>query len=392
MESIVEELPLTIDRFRLLERIATGGMADVFLGVERSPLRGPRFVAVKRIRLDLIDQPEFIEYFLTEGRISLACRHPNLPHAYFLGTAGGRPYLALEYIPGPSLLAVLRAATRQRRTIGLSAAVGIALALARALDHLHRLTDIDGHPLDVIHRDVTPQNVLLTPDGRVKLIDFGVARASLQTHRTQAGVVKGKYAYIAPEQLDRGRKVDQRVDLFSWGVLVHELLVGEPLFHGTSDLDTCHRVQQQPIPDPSHRRPELPTSIAEVVMSALARNPEARWPSGAALADALERAAEQAGLWPSATRIAREVNVLVGGARVPTLRGDAVVWLDPFTVPSDGGPPDDEVTPILEARGEAGPWNPVPARVADPQLGYFLQAGAVVETWQGGDSTDVGTP
>lgn len=396
MDTIVEELPLDLDRFRLLERIATGGMADVFLAVERSPLGGPRFVAVKRIRQDLIVQPEFIEYFLTEGRISLACRHPNLPQAYFLGTAGGRPYLALEYIPGPSLLAVLRAATRQRRAVSVHAAVGIGLALARALDHLHRLTDIDGRPLDVIHRDVTPQNVLLTPDGRVKLIDFGVARAALQTHRTQAGVVKGKYAYIAPEQLERGRRPDQRVDLFSWGVLLHEILVGEPLFHGTSDLDTCTRVQRQPIADPARRRPEVPPAIAEVVMTALARNPELRWPSGAALADALERAAEQSGLWPSASRIAREVSVLVGGARTPILQGDAVTWSDPLTVPVDG-PHDEEVTPVLEARGEAGPWAPVVAppalaRVSDPQLGYFLQAGAVIEQWQGGDSTDVGAP
>lgn len=391
MDTTVEELPLILDRYRLVERIATGGMADVFLAVEQTPLGGPRFVAVKRIRLDLIDQPEFIEFFLTEGRISLACRHPNLPHAYFLGTAGGRPYLALEYIPGPSLLAVLRAGTRQRRTVGVAAAVGIALGLARALDHLHRLTDIDGRPLDVIHRDVTPQNVLLTPDGRVKLIDFGVARAAHQTHRTQAGVVKGKYAYVAPEQLDRHATVDQRADLFSWGALVHEILVGEPLFHGTSDLDTCHRVLHQPVVDPSHRRPEVPPAIADVVMSALARSQAARWPSAAVLADALERAAEQAGLWPSATRIAREVNVLVGGARTPVGHGDTVVWRDQFPVPIDGAPADDEVTPVLETRGEAGPWHQA-GKSGDPQLSYFLQAGAVVEAWQGGDSTDVGTP
>lgn len=391
MDSIVEELPLALDRFRLVERIATGGMADVFLAVERSPLGGPRFVAVKRIRLDLIDQPEFIEYFLTEGRISLACQHPSLPYAYFLGTAGGRPYLALEYIPGTSLLALLRAAMRTYRALAIPAAVGIALALARALDHLHRLADVDGRPLDVIHRDVTPQNVLLTPDGRVKLIDFGVARASLQTHRTQAGVVKGKYAYVAPEQLERGRQVDQRVDLFSWGVLVHEMLVGEPLFHGKSDLDTCTRVQRQPIPDPSHRRPEVPAAIAEVVMGALARDPDARWPSGASLADALERAAEQSGLWPSATRVAREVHTLVGGGRLPYLQGDTVQWRDAPAPPRvEPEAEDDDVTPVLEARGEDGVWSP--ARPGDPQLGYFLQAGAVVEAWQGGDSTDVGIP
>ncbi|MBP8811774.1 MAG: serine/threonine protein kinase [Kofleriaceae bacterium] len=386
----VEPLPQTLDRFRLLERIATGGMADVFLAIERTPLGGDRWVAIKQIRADLLDQPEFIEYFVTEGRISLRCHHPNLPQAFHLGSAGGRPYLALEYIAGASLLALMRAAARYRRPLALAPAVGVGLALARALDYLHRLTDVDGTPLAVIHRDVTPQNVLITPDGRVKLIDFGVARASLQTHRTQAGVVKGKYAYVAPEQLDRTRTIDQRADLFSWGVVMHELLVGEPLFHGTSDLDTCARVQRQPIPEPVARRAELPTEISDVIMAALARDPDARWPSGAALADALERAAEKAQLWPSASRIAREARALVGVGRTPIARGDVVEWHHEPPPPADA-PPDDEITPVIEARGEHGAWNKVD-RAADPQLGYFLSAGAVVEAWQGGDSTDVGVP
>jgi serine/threonine-protein kinase len=198
--SELELLPRDLDRFRLLERIATGGMAEVYLALERSPLGGDRWVAIKRVRADLCDQPEFIEYFVTEGRISLRCEHPNLPRAYHFGSAGGRPYLAVEYLPGASLLALFRSALRQRRPVGLAAAMTVGVAVARALDHLHRLTDVDGRSLEVIHRDVSPQNVLITPAGRCVLIDFGVARAALQTHRTQAGVIKGKYAYVAPEQ------------------------------------------------------------------------------------------------------------------------------------------------------------------------------------------------
>ncbi|MBK9032745.1 MAG: serine/threonine protein kinase [Myxococcales bacterium] len=386
----LEALPRDLDRFRLLERIATGGMAEIYLGIERTPLGGDRWVAVKRVRADLFDQPEFIEYFVTEGRISLHCHHPNLPQAYHLGTAGGRPYLALEYIPGASLLSLFRAAVRHRRPIAIPAAIEIGLGVARALDHLHGLTDVDGRSLDVIHRDVTPQNVLITPDGRIKLIDFGVARAALQTHRTQAGVVKGKYAYVAPEQLERGAKVDQRVDLFSWGVLMHELVVGEPLFHGSSDLDTCARVQRQPIPDPALRRPGVPPTLADVIMTALARDPDQRWASGAELAAALEQVALAAGLWPSASVVARETHALVGALRCPVLVGDTVTWQD-HPGARDLGQDDSEVTPIIEARGEHGAWNRVD-HTADPQLGYFLAAGAVVEAWQGGDSTDVGAP
>ena len=358
---------------------------------ERTPLGGDRWVAIKRVRADLAEAPEFIEYFVTEGRISLRCDHPNLPHCYHLGTAGGRPYLALEYLPGASLLQMFRGASRDRRPIALPAAMAIGVALARALDHLHRLTDVDGRRLDVIHRDVTPQNVIVTPDGGCKLIDLGVARASLQTHRTQAGVVKGKYAYVAPEQLDRGRPVDQRVDLFSWGVVMHELVVGEPLFHGSSDLDTCDRVVRQPIPDPSVRRPELPERLAEIIMTALARSPDQRWASGGALADALEDAAAEARLWPTARALAREVHDRAGPLRVPRLGDDGVRWQDcppPLEPPGDD---DDDVTPVIETRAADGTWAPIDVS-RDPQLGYFLAAGAVVDAWQGGDSTDVGAP
>lgn len=385
---LLESLPFELDQFTLLERLATGGMADVYLAVDRAAAT-PRWVALKRIRADLAPHREFRDFFLTEGRLSLACHHPHLPAAYHLGHAVGRPYLALEYIGGPTVLALSRAATRRRRPMAVPAVLAIGLGVARALDHLHGLRDLDGRALDVIHRDVTPQNLLVAPDGVVKLIDLGVARTSFQAHRTEAGVIKGKYAYIAPEQLDRRATIDQRADLFSLGAVLHELLTGQPLFHGASDLDTTERVKGATIPNPSAVRAEVPAEISEVIMGALARDPDQRWPSAASMVDALERAAESAGMWPWPGRLAREVTALVGTPRQPALVEGGVVW-------REGTPPalafedlEDEVTPVIEVRTEAGDWE-APSVPADPQLSYFLSAGAVERPWQGSDSTKVG--
>ena len=386
---LLDSLPSDLDQFTLLERLATGGMADVYLAIDRG-VATPRWVAIKRIRADLLEHGEFLDFFAAEGRLSLACHHPHLPTAFHLGHAAGRPYLALEYIAGPTVLGLARAATRRRRPMSVPAVVAIALATARALEHLHGLRDLDGSSLEVIHRDVTPQNLLVAPGGVVKLIDLGVARTTYQAHQTQAGVIKGKYAYIAPELLDRHRAIDQRADLFSLGVVVHELLTGQPLFHGASDLATTERVRSAPIPSPGAIRPEVPPEICAVVLTALARDPDQRWPSAAALVDAIERAAETAGTWPWQGRLAREVDALVGTPRLPMLVDGAVRWREGAPpLPPPPLPGDDEVTPVIEVRGEAGAWEPPVQVPADPQLSYFLNAGAVERPWQGSDSTDV---
>jgi serine/threonine protein kinase len=385
---LLESLPFELDQFTLLERLATGGMADVYLAVDRATAT-PRWVAVKRIRADLASHREFIDFFMTEGRLTLACHHPHLPTAFNLGHAAGRPYLALEYIGGPTVLALSRAATRRRRPIAVPAALAIGLAAARALDHLHNLRDLDGRSLDVIHRDVTPQNLLVAPGGVVKLIDMGVARTTFQAHRTEAGVIKGKYAYIAPEQLDKRVTIDQRADLFSLGAVMHELLTGQPLFHGASDLDTTERVKSGPIPHPSSVRPDIPTPVADVVMGALARDPDKRWPSAASMVDALERAAEGAGLFPWQGRLAREVTALVGTPRQPALVDGGVVWREGTAPPAPTDELEDQITPVIEVRNDQGAWE-VPNVPADPQLKYFLSAGAVEKPWQGSDSTKVG--
>jgi serine/threonine protein kinase len=385
---LLESLPFELDQLTLLERLATGGMADVYLAIDRGAT-SPRWVAVKRIRADLAQHREFLDYFVIEGHLTLACHHPHLPTAFHLGRAAGRPYLALEYIGGPTVLQLSRAATRRRRPMAVPAVLAIGLAAARALDHLHGLKDPNGRSFDVIHRDVTPQNLLVAPGGVVKLIDMGVARTTFQAHRTEAGVIKGKYAYIAPEQLDKRATIDQRADLFSLGVVMHELLTGQPLFHGASDLDTTERVKAANIPHPSTVRAEVPREIGDVVMGALARDRDKRWPSAASMVDALERAAEGSSTWPWMGRLAREVTSLVGTPRMPVLVDGGIVWREGSMPAPSADDLEDSVTPVIEVRNDSGGWE-VPNVPADPQLSYFLSAGAVEKPWQGSDSTKVG--
>jgi serine/threonine protein kinase len=239
--------------------------------------------------------------------------------------------------------------------------------MARALEHLHTLTDANGVPLQVIHRDVTPQNLLIGPGGIVKLIDFGVACAAMQTYQTNVGVIKGKYAYIAPEQLDRGGDIDQRADLFSWGTVVYELLTGRPLFHGKSEIDTCDRVRAAPIADPSRVRTEIPPALANIVLTALERDPDRRWATATALAEALESAVEQCGIWPWPSHLAREVNRVCGAPRTPSLAGGAVRWSDALS--ANPG--------FLEEVHTSGSSGAAARVVRDPLLSYFLRASAV---------------
>ncbi|MCE9580028.1 MAG: protein kinase [Deltaproteobacteria bacterium] len=403
-----EVLPARFGDYLLVARLATGGMAEVFLAIEEPRLGGQRFVAIKRVRADYADEAEFAEFFRTEGRVSLKVHHPNLPAAHRLDELGGRGYLVLEYLHGHLALGILRAIVHEHRTLSVAAATSIALDVARALDHLHTLTDLDGAPLGVIHRDVSPHNVIVTSSGHAKLIDLGIARAALQTHHTETGVVKGKYAYMAPEQLGPAHQLDTRADVFSLGVMIHEFLVGRPLFQGLSDLDTCERVRGQVVAHPARVRPDVPRAIGDVVMVALERDPERRWASAAAMVEALEDAAARAGVVPSPTGLWREALAIAGPAPLPLLRDGALVWSDgparvraatPLTTiadrsepvdadleaaldelpdavvrePLDDAPTDDVPTPLIDSV-------PVPIdapAVRDPALAYYLHVGGV---------------
>ncbi len=351
-------------RYLLVAKLAEGGMAEIHLAVEEMARAGRRFVIIKRIRDEFADDPDYVEYFLTEGKLALQLSHPNLPMAYELGQVGDEHYLAMEFIRGPTLLDLLRAAHRRGGRLSVRSAVTIARAIAAALDHAHTLQDVDGQPLDIIHRDVTPQNTIVGYDGSIKLIDFGIARAAVQSHQTAAGVIKGKFSYLAPEQIDQSSKADQRSDLFSLGVMLHESLLGHVLFRAKTDRETIKRVLRGPIPDPSKVRKEVPASLGRVVLRALARDPDQRYPTAAGLLGDLEYVAEREGLGVSVLKLREEVRKLWGTPEQFAI--PAITPVDSIDIDFD------EPTSASDTPTDAG-------IAADADLRYFLaRAGVVV--------------
>ena len=347
-------LPARFGKYTLLSKIAEGGMAEIFLAVEDTPHTGRRFVIIKRIHPTRADDPDYQDFFLSEGRISIRCAHPNIPQVYELDRIGGIYYLAMEVIRGHTLLEFVRCCHIREEPATVSSLVCVGLGVAAALEHAHSLTDVDGCPLGVIHRDVSPQNILIDDSGTVKLIDFGVARSSVQEHRTRTGVVKGKFSYLAPELLEAKRPPDARVDVFATGVVLYEALTGKPLFRGSSDKKTLANIRFAPIRDLRSLREDVPRGVARVIHTALERDPERRHASASELLQALDDAAADAGLRASRLALRDEVRAVCGD-HTPPEAYLAQHGHIPEPIPG--------LSPALAAR--------------DPQLAYFLrQAGA----------------
>lgn len=317
MDSKPEQLPRRFGKYQLIRRVATGGMAELFLAIETVPGVGQRFVIIKRIRSEHVADADYVEFFLTEGRVALRCAHANLPQTYELSKRDGGPYLSMEYIPGHTLLDAINAATAVKRRLSAASVLRIGIEVASALEHIHTLRDVDGTPLSVVHRDVTPQNVMLSGDGTVKLIDFGIVRSSLQTHKTRAGVVKGKFSYLAPEALDRGHVVDHRADLFSLGIVLHESLTGRSLFRGKDDAETMKRLKFGKVPDLAAMRNDVPEPLADAIDSALERDPARRYQTASEMLAALERVAADCGIPIGRVSMRDEIQELCGEIEPP---------------------------------------------------------------------------
>jgi phosphate/phosphite/phosphonate ABC transporter binding protein len=338
--------PTRLGKFELLARIAKGGMAEIFLARQHSSETGTlppglglsRLAVVKRILPHLAEEQTFIEMFLEEARYASMITHPNVVQIYDFGESEGEFYIAMEYIDGPSIGLLARDARRLEQPLPPVIAAEIVAQAADGLQAAHELRDEEGLPLGLVHRDVSPHNLMLTRGGTIKLLDFGVAKAQDSAVQTNTGSVKGKFPYMSPEQC-RGDELDRRTDVFSLGIVFWELCCAERLFQRGTDLMTLKAITEDPLPVPRDRNPALPESLSEVLRRSLARDREARFSSAAELAQAVRGALTGLGERGGAELLAnyiserygddmdnraaklREVSRKPTGAQVPVVRG-----------------------------------------------------------------------
>lgn len=286
--------------YALKHFIGAGGMAEVFLA-EAVGLVGPvRLAAVKRVRRDLVDDAELCEMFMEEARLAAQLHHPNIVETYAFGAGNGRPYIAMELVDGLPLSKVVRYLAQKERQMDIPTVVEIGVGLCRALQHAHDLVGPDQTPLGVVHRDVSPHNVLLGRDGSVKLIDFGIARARTRESHTAIGKVRGKLTYAAPEQLNKG-ELDRRTDIFAVGVLLFELATSVRPFGEAHEAGTVGAILQGRHPALAKLRPDA-GALAEPIERAMAHEPDERFDDAEAFAQALEAALGQPRAGPACVR------------------------------------------------------------------------------------------
>ena len=269
-------------------------MAEIWLAQDRGP-EGPRLVVVKRILPGLADRRDLAEMFLDEAQLAAHLDHPNVVKIFEHGELDGDSFIAMELIEGENLRTVVRRAVAAGRPgMPLPLAVRAIADSARGLHHAHSRVDADGRPLGIIHRDVSPQNLLVSYTGRVKVVDFGIAKAATSLTETRTGVLKGKYPYMSPEQV-MGRKIDARSDLFSLGVVLWELVCGDRLYRQSTDFLVMQAIVKEPPPPPSTVRDDVPRALDALVVRALAKDPRDRFPTSEAFARALDAFLERSG-------------------------------------------------------------------------------------------------
>jgi serine/threonine-protein kinase len=279
VEGAGDDRPLAGERFgkyQLVRELASGGMAQVFLAVHQGLEGFNRVVAVKRVLPQMSASPEFVQMFLDEARLAARLEHPNIVRTYEFGVEAGHYFIVMEYLAGEDLNTVLNRAATTGHLLPIQFVSGVVSRVCAGLHFAHELLEADGRPLGLVHRDVSPGNIVVTYFGEVKLIDFGVAKAATNVVRTRAGMLKGKVSYMSPEQL-RSRGVDRRSDVFSTGVVLWELLAGARLFARDNDAATLYAILDEGIPSLHAYRSDVPDELAGIVERALASAPEDRW-------------------------------------------------------------------------------------------------------------------
>ena len=282
--------PIPFGKYTLFERIGRGGMADVFKARIQGPAGFERTFVVKRILPHLSDDPSFTKMFIDEAKIAAKLSHPNIIQVFELGSVDDEYFMSMEYVRGHDLAETMRTLWARVGPPRPELVAYIGREMCRALAYAHEFTSEDGQVLGMIHRDISPSNVMLSYDGAVKILDFGIAKAvggDAGEESTKSGTLKGKFAYMAPEQTV-SNEIDRRIDIFATGIVLHEILTGRRLFKGENDMQTIERVRRCEVAAPSLFNPLCPHQLDQIVLQALARNRDERYQSASEMADALD--------------------------------------------------------------------------------------------------------
>jgi serine/threonine-protein kinase len=273
-------------RYHLLEKLESGGMAEVFLGEATSVQGFKKRVAIKRVLPHLASHTNFIGMFLDEARLGARLTHANIVSVFDIGKSDNSFFIVMEFVDGTNLKKIMETLRLKEEVFPLKDVIYIAMETCRGLSYAHELVDDDGHPVELVHRDVSPPNILISKRGEVKVTDFGLAKARTQLERTDPGVVKGKFSYLSPE-VATGQNIDQRADIFALGVCLWEMLAGRRLFLGDTDYETVQAVSNADVPSLIGVHPEVDPQFESLILKSLAKDPDDRFPSAREFGDAL---------------------------------------------------------------------------------------------------------
>ncbi|MBZ4334136.1 serine/threonine-protein kinase [Corallococcus sp. AS-1-12] len=304
---------MQLGKYQLVRKLASGGMAEVFLAKAAGPRGFEKTLVLKRILPHLAEDEAFVEMFLGEAQLAARLDHPNVVQIFDFGEVDGSYFLAMEYIDGPTLRRLIKRSTELKQPLPPGVCAKMVAAAAEGLAFAHELTDPEtGAPLGLVHRDISPENVLVSRQGTVKVVDFGIAKVAGQSHRTATGVVKGKVAYMPPEQL-QAKAMDGRVDVYALGIVLYELLTGKRPFDATTDVSMMQAILFEPFVPAVTRRPDLPETMQRILEKALAKDREQRYPDCRAFQADLERFVLSLGEPVGAYQISRLVAQVMEG-------------------------------------------------------------------------------
>jgi serine/threonine-protein kinase len=342
-------------------------MAQIYLARQTGLGAFERHVVLKTILRERASDQRFITMFLDEAKLAATLNHQNIAQVYEVDQADGAYYMAMEYVHGENARAILETTLRRGWTIPLELAVMIVSGAAAGLHHAHERKGKNGQPLNIVHRDVSPANVMVGYDGSVKVLDFGIAKAEERATKTVGGTIKGKYGYMSPEQC-KGKPIDRRSDIFALGICLYEMTTLRRAFKGNDDFETMKRIVAGDVILPSVAVPGYPRELEAIVLTAMANDPNARFQTAAEMIEALDAFSQRAKLVGSNTAMGRFMTQLFGNKKEPWVEGAEAPERTHITEPSGEMDPDNEKTIVVEDRhdNQRAATVPEPARQPRP--------------------------